>query len=166
MIFNVNDIVNENVETNEIVNQFEYLHFVIDEIVIFNHFDETIVSNVLSLNNDFVIVIDHIHAILSLNELQKFLIENILNHVIMCQKKFCIKRKNQFLLYIRNENEIEKNRVVKTLKLKFFFLKKRKKLIFIAFTKCAIDNIKNNIIHTFLNFSIFFKNFKKRLHKI
>ena len=67
-------------------------------------------------------------------------------------------RKNQLLLYVRDESEIDKNRIVRILKIEFDLLKKRNEFVFTISIDCAIDNIDESIIHTSLNITTKDKN--------
>ena len=101
---------------------------------------------------------DYIHADLSLNTFQRLIIEQVLNHVISHKRRIYESRENQLLLYVKNENEVDKSRIVRVLKIEFDLLKRRNEFVLTASIDCAIDNIDENIIHTSLNIATRNKN--------
>ena len=86
-----------------------------------------------------------------MNCLQRLIVKEILQHIMQFLKRFCHKRKNQLLFYIRDKNDVEKNRIMQALCLNFALLKKEKKLIVCVLTDCAIDEIDDNTINTTFN---------------
>ena len=104
---------------NKTIDVFEFsLNILSIENFEFDVFDH------LSSNNNCKTIADHIHTALSLNQLQRFVVEKILNHVIKFTEKFCEKRNNQLLLYVKKQNDVEKNRIIKILPMKFACFKR------------------------------------------
>ena len=52
---------------------------------------------------------------LLLIQLQRFIVEIILNHITKFTEKVCKKRNDQLLLYVKKQNDVEKHRIIITL---------------------------------------------------
>ena len=52
------------------------------------------------------------------------------------------------LFYVKEQNNVEKNRIIKILQIKFAYFKTHHDLIIIASIKCVVDVIRNNTVHT------------------
>ena len=108
----------------------------------------------MSTNNDCKTIVNHIYTRLLLNQLQRFVVEKILNYIIKFTTNPCEKRNNQLLLYVKKQNNVEKNRTIKILQIKFACFKKQHELIVIALIECAVDAIKIDTVHIALNINI------------
>lgn len=51
--------------------------------------------------------------------MQNLIVENIMDHIIRFNGKFCTNKNYQLLLYICGKNDVEKKKIVQTLELKF-----------------------------------------------
>ena len=58
------------------------------------------------------------------------------------------------MLYVKKQNDVVKNRIIKVLQMKFACFKKQHELIVTALTECTVDVIKNSTVHTALNINI------------
>ena len=121
-------------------------------------FSEAFLQQTAIFFTDCKSLTDYIHVDLSLNTFQRLVIEQVFDHVISHKKRMYESRKNQLLLYVKNESDVDKNRIIRTLEVEFDLLKKRNELMFIASIDCAIDNINESTIYTSLNITTRNKN--------
>lgn len=75
----------------------------------------------------------------------------MLNHAIFNKKNQCHYKSEQFLLYVKEEGRVEKDRIVKAIYLRFGFLKKQTKLLIVASTRAIVTNIGDAIIYEALS---------------
>lgn len=86
-----------------------------------------------------------------MNSFQRLVVEQIFNHVIPHKKRTYENKNDQLFLYVKNENEINRNRDIQSLKIEFALLRKRNKFVFITSTDCTMNNINERIIYISLN---------------
>ena len=162
----INDIID--------VNENEIAHLMIDSInnlidsaalqSLFNdefqsfRFSEAFLQQTAIFFTDCKSLTDYIHVNLSLNTFQRLMIEQVLDHVISHKRRMYESKENQLLLYVRDESDVDKSRIIRALKVEFDLLKRRNELMFTVSIDCAIDNISENIIHTSLNITTRNKN--------
>lgn len=96
-------------------------------------------------------MIDYIYGVLLLNTLEHLIRKEFFNHVIQNKKRLCITRKNQLLLYIKQEKSIEKRYVVYTLEMKFILPNKKNELMLLVLIKYAIKDIKMSMMYISLS---------------
>ncbi len=65
-------------------------------------------DNIIAANANCKAIMDHIHAVLPLNTLQRLVVEGIFDHVIRNKSRLCVIREDQLLLYVRGEGGLEK----------------------------------------------------------
>ena len=58
------------------------------------------------------------------------------------------------MLYVKEQNDVENNRIIKILQIKFACFKEQHELVIMASIECAIDVIRNNTVNTVLNINI------------
>lgn len=88
--FNVTNVLKFLIENSNIIN------FIFNSIEFFLH----------SINCK--IITNQIKYTLLLNQLQRLTIEKIFEHIVKYIEKFCESKKKQLLLYIKNQNDVEK----------------------------------------------------------
>ncbi len=108
-------------------------------------------SSHLDDNPQAIILCDIIQDRLSLNHLQRVVLEEVLNHVIRNKGNQCHLRSDQLLLYVRREGGVGKSKIVKAIHLGFSVLKRRKELLIAAPTGAAAANIGGTTIHGVLS---------------
>lgn len=101
-------------------------------------------------NNDAKSICDQIYLLLLLNQLQYLTVRKILNYIVKNKRKIYLNWDQQLLIYIRDKGEIEKNRILKAIKMSFTLLSKRKKLVISAPIAFAANSIRRNIVYTTL----------------
>ena len=162
----INDIidVNENKiahlmidSINNLIDSTVLQSFLNDESQSFR-FSEAFLQQIAISFTNCKFLTDYIHADLSLNTFQRLVIEQVLDHVISHKRRMYESKENQLLLYVRDESDVDKSRIIRALKVEFDLLKKRNELMLTVSIDCAIDNIDENTIHTSLNITTRNKN--------
>lgn len=79
--------------------------------------------------------------------------EEFLDYVIENIEKLCITKEDQFLLYIKTERSVGKNREIHTLEMSFILLNSKNELMLSAPMGCAAEGIKKSTMHISLSIS-------------
>lgn len=79
--------------------------------------------------------------------MQIIVVEKMLNHTIFNKENKYRYRNKQLLLYIRGKKRVEKSKIIKTIYLRFSFLKKQIKLLVAALIEAITANIDNATIY-------------------
>ncbi len=101
-------------------------------------------------DSDSKTVCDQIHLLLQLNQLQRLIVEGILDHVIKNKGRMYLDSDQQLLIYVRGEGAVGKSRVVKAIEMGFTLLGRRKELVISAPTGSAANVIGRSTVHTAL----------------
>ena len=88
---------------NETINVFEFSF----DILSIENFESNVFDYLL-IHNNCKTIANHIYITLSLNQLKRFVVVKILNHIIKFTEKSCKKRDDQLLLYVKKQNNVEK----------------------------------------------------------
>ncbi len=79
--------------------------------------------------------------------MQRYVVEEMLNHDIHNKGNQCHHRSDQLLFYVRGEEGVGKIKIVKAIHLGFNFLKRQKELLIAASIGAATANIGDATIH-------------------
>ena len=96
-------------------------------------------------------ITDQIHIELPLNDLQRLVVEEVLDHAIAGKGQPCTCREDQLFLYVKGKGGVGKSRVIKALQLGYSMLERSRELAIIAPTGAAANNIDGSTIHTALS---------------
>lgn len=99
-------------------------------------------------------ICDHTHLLLLLNQLQRLIVEGILDHTIKFKRKMFLDSGEQLLIYIKGEGRVGKSRVVKVIKIGFILLSRRKELVISAPTSFVVNDIGRSIVYTALGIKL------------
>ncbi len=77
-------------------------------------------------------VFDHFHDLVPLNNLQRRLVYEIMDHIIKDKGQMRLDTGEQLLLYVPREGGVSKNRVIKVLEMRFALLDRCKELVIFA----------------------------------
>ena len=104
------------------------------------------------VNADAQTMADKIHLELPLNDLQRLVVEQVLDHIIQTKSQFCTSWENQIILYyVRGEGGMGKSRVIQALQQRYSLLQRSHELAIIAPTGAAVNNIGRSTLHTALD---------------
>ena len=123
---------------------------VLDNILLLDETPDGFPLGPTMLNADCKTVCDHIYDRLPLNNLQRLVVEEIINHIIKNKSRMHLDIEKQLLLYMQEKGGVGKSRVVKALEMGFAFLDRRKKLVISAPTRCAAEGIRGSTMYTAL----------------
>ncbi len=105
------------------------------------------ILDILLPNSDSRALCDHIYLLLPLNQLQRLIVEGILDHAIKFKEKMFLDSGKQLLIYIRGERGVGKSRVMKVIEMGFILLSRRNELVISAPTGSAANSIGGSIVH-------------------
>ena len=116
-------------------------------------------------NPQACVLCDIIKTRLSLNYLQRMVVEETLHHAITVRGNQCSDRSQQLLLYVRGEGGVGKSRVVKALHMEFMFLERQPELLLAAPTDAAAANISGATVHGALSIDDWMRSQKQKTVK-
>ena len=96
-------------------------------------------------------ITDQIYIDLPLNNLQRLVVEEVLDHAIAGKEQLCTCKEDQLFLYVKGEGGVGKSQVIKALQLGYSMLDRSQELAIIAPTGAAANNIGGSTIHTALS---------------
>ena len=73
-------------------------------------------------NADAQTLVDQIYTEFLLNNLQRLVMEPVLDHVIHIKTRFCAFKNDQLFLYVKGKRGMGKSRVIKALQFEFLLL--------------------------------------------
>lgn len=79
----------------------------------------------------------------------------VFHYLIRNKGRLCVIREDQLLLYVREEEKVEKSCIIHILEIGFTFLNKKNELIVIVATRCAAKSIRGSIMHIALNINTY-----------
>lgn len=103
--------------------------------------------NILLSDSDFKIVCDYIYLSVPLNQLQYWIVKENLDHAIRNKEKIYYKSNQQLLIYIRDENRIEKSKVMKAIEIGIALLEKRNELVISTSISFTVNGIGKSTVY-------------------
>ena len=98
--------------------------------------------------NNCIAITDHINWLLSLNFLQRLVVEEVMHHVINSKDKPpCVDLDSQMFFYIHGAGEVGKSRIIKAIEIRFLLLQQKEGLLIAAPTSAAASGISGSTVH-------------------
>ncbi len=121
-------------------------------------------DNKLGLHPDSAKFCDAIDRVLSMNKMQRLIVEKVFYNLRNIPNFNCDRIEDQLLLYICGEGGVGKSRVVYVIELGCTFLSRDSNMVITAPTGAAADNIGGSTIHT--SFAIGVRNRNRKSNAI
>ena len=121
-------------------------------------------NNQLSLYPNSTRLCNAINYMLLMNEIQRFIVENVFYSLNKIPNFNCDRIKNQLLLYICSKGRVEKSEFVYAIQLGYTFLLQNSDLVITILMGALANNISDSIIYT--SFAISIKNKHRKSNKI
>lgn len=110
--------------------------------------------NIFSIHAKYKSIVNYIHIIVLLNNLQHQIIQGVFDYIIHNKGKCCVIKEYLLLLNVRRERRIRESCMIHALEIGFILLNKKIELIILALTRCATKNIGRSTIYIVLSITI------------